>query len=95
MAQAASIRNTDTLSIKATLLIASLFTVMAAATIAPALPAMQAHFADVENVEVLVRLVLTLPALFIVIGAPIAGYLIDKLGRKSLLMMAMAVATSA
>lgn len=91
MAQAASIRNSDTLSIKTTLLIASLFTVMAAATIAPALPAMQAHFADVENVAVLVRLVLTLPALFIVIGAPIAGYLIDKLGRKSLLMMAMAV----
>lgn len=91
MSQAVSIRNTDTLSIKATLLIASLFTVMAAATIAPALPAMQVHFADVENVEVLVRLVLTLPALFIVIGAPIAGYLIDKLGRKSLLMMAMAV----
>lgn len=62
---------------------------MSGATIAPALPAMQAHFADVENVGLLIRLVLTLPALPIVIGAPLAGYLGDRSGRTRLLVGAM------
>ncbi len=74
--------------LKATLLITSTLTVMAGATISPSLPAMQEAFADVENAEFLVRLVLTLPALFIVIGAPIAGYIVDNYGRKTLLVIA-------
>ncbi|PZC45692.1 MAG: MFS family permease/Dipeptide/tripeptide permease [Chloroflexi bacterium] len=58
---------------------------MSGATITPALPAMVAHFSDVPNVEILVRLVVTMPALFIVIGAPVAGYIADRWGRKRLL----------
>ncbi len=81
----------DNLLIKATLLVTSTFTVMAGATLSPSLPAMQAHFSAVDDVAFWVRLVLTLPALFIVIGAPISGYLIDKLGRKSLLMLSVMV----
>ncbi|MBF2006605.1 MAG: MFS transporter, partial [Chlorogloeopsis fritschii C42_A2020_084] len=73
---------------KATLLLASTLTVMAGATIAPSLPAMQDQFADVANVELWVKLVLTLPALFIVIGSPIAGVIVDRLGRKPLLLAA-------
>ena len=69
-----------------TLLLASTLTVMAGATIAPGLPAMQAAFAAEENADFLVRLVLTLPALFIVLGAPLAGFLIDRFGRKRLLL---------
>jgi MFS family permease len=89
MAQAVEHRySSDSLILKATLLITSTFTVMASATIAPSLPAMQAHFSDTADSAFWVRLVLTLPALFIVIGAPIAGYLIDKLGRKPLLFIA-------
>lgn len=78
---------TDRFIVKAVLLITSTFTVMAGTTIAPSLPAMQNHFIAVVDVELWVRLVLTLPALFIVIGAPIVGYLIDKVGRKRLLML--------
>lgn len=72
--------------VKATLLLASTLTVMSGATISPSLPAMQAHFSGVENVELWVRLVLTMPALFIVIGSPIAGQLVDTVGRKPLLI---------
>jgi MFS family permease len=78
----------DGLVLKATLLFTSTLTVMAAATIAPALPAMQDHFAASPNVEFWVRLVLTLPALFIVIGAPLAGNVVDRFGRKRLLIIA-------
>jgi MFS family permease len=81
----------DNLLIKATLLVTSTFTVMAGATLSPSLPAMQAHFSTTDDVAFWVRLVLTLPALGIVIGAPISGYLIDKLGRKSLLMLSIVV----
>ncbi|MBD2259713.1 MFS transporter [Pseudanabaena sp. FACHB-2040] len=71
---------------KITILLASTLTVMSGATIAPSLPAMQAHFSNVANSEFWVRLVLTVPALFIVIGSPIAGQAVDKIGRKSLLL---------
>jgi len=62
---------------------------MSGATIAPALPAMQAHFAGVENSDLLVRLVLTVPALAIVVGAPLAGVIGDLRGRARLLYMAI------
>jgi MFS family permease len=60
---------------------------MSGATIAPSLPGMEKHFSElgVANAELLVRLVLTFPALFIVIGSPITGIIIDKFGRKPLL----------
>ncbi|HHP7243970.1 MAG TPA: hypothetical protein ACFE0H_04710 [Elainellaceae cyanobacterium] len=72
----------ETLPVKVTLLLLSTLTVMAGATIAPSLPSMQAVFADTANVEYLVRLVLTIPALFIALGAPIVDVLIDRLGRN-------------
>ena len=59
---------------------------MSGATIAPSLPAMQEHFARVPNSELLVRLVLTVPALFIAIGGLFVGQLLDRLGRKPLLI---------
>jgi MFS family permease len=73
-----------------TLLLASSLTVMAGATVSPALPAMQEYFATVianpDTRTTLVKLVITLPALFIVIGSPIAGWIVDRFGRKSLLL---------
>ena len=71
---------------KITILLASTLTVMSGATIAPSLPAMQAHFSEVANSEFWVRLILTVPALFIAFGSPIAGQLVDRLGRKPLLL---------
>lgn len=71
-----------------TLLLISSLTIMSGATIAPSLPAIEAHFAGSANVEILTRLVLTLPALFIVICAPFAGGLADRFGRRPLLIAA-------
>ncbi|MCB1165405.1 MAG: MFS transporter [Leptospiraceae bacterium] len=70
------------------LLSTSSLTVMAGATISPSLPAMQGHFSDVEESALLVRLVLTLPALFIALFAPIAGWVADRFGRRRLLFIA-------
>lgn len=83
--------NSNSFVTKATLLLVSTLTVMAGATIAPSLPAMQEHFNEVSNAALWVRLVLTLPALFIVIGSLIAGVIVDRLGRKPLLLAAAAL----
>ena len=61
-------------------------TMMAGAVVAPSLPQMSQHFADVPNAEILTRLIITLPALFIAIFSPINGWLIDKFGRKKILL---------
>ena len=80
-------RNPENRVLKVTLLLASTLTVMAWTMIAPALPSIQAHFAEVANVAFWVRLVLTLPALFIAATAPIAGYIVDRIGRKTVLVI--------
>lgn len=81
--------HTRSVPVKLTLLVISTLTVMAGATIAPSLPAMQDYFGEVPRVEVLVRLALTLPALLIAISAPVVGIAIDRLGRKPLLLGAL------
>jgi MFS family permease len=81
--------NPNSIFAKITLLAISTLTVMSGATIAPSLPAMREYFANVENADYLVRLALTLPALFIALGAPLVGIIIDKLGRKPLLIIAL------
>lgn len=82
-------KSVDTLPVKATLLVVSTLTVMAGATIAPSLPAMAQHFAEIANAGYWVRLVLTVPALAIALCAPFVGILIDRLGRKPLLVTAL------
>jgi MFS family permease len=81
----------NSLPTRVTLLVASMLTVMASATIAPSLPAMLKHFESVPNSAYWVRLVLTLPALFIAISAPILGILVDRVGRKPLLFLALII----
>ena len=81
----------NTLPVKIVLLLIGTLTVMSGATIAPSLPAMQDYFKAVPNSEYLVRLALTLPALFIALGAPIVGILIDKFGRKPILLFSLAL----
>lgn len=84
-------QQTNSLPVKSTLLVVSTLTVMAGATIAPSLPAMKQHFSNISNVDYWVRLVLTVPALFIALGAPLIGVLIDKIGRKPALLAALVV----
>ncbi|MEM6298542.1 MAG: MFS transporter [Bacteroidota bacterium] len=72
--------------LKATLLIVSSMTVMAGATIAPALPQIEEHFSNYPSAEFLTQLMLTLPGFFIAIFSPIFGNLIDRFGRKPALL---------
>ncbi|MEN9517527.1 MAG: hypothetical protein RLZZ381_115 [Cyanobacteriota bacterium] len=81
--------NSESIFTKITLLLVSTLTVMSGATIAPSLPAMGEYFADVPNADYLVRLALTLPALLIALGAPVVGVMIDRLGRKPILLVAL------
>ncbi|MEL6654666.1 MAG: MFS transporter [Bacteroidota bacterium] len=76
---------------KATLLLTSTLTVMSGALIAPALPRMEAAFAETEYVALLTRLVLTVPALVIALFSPVAGWLIDRFGKIRLFLAAMAI----
>lgn len=72
--------------VKGVLLVVTMLTVAATATLSPAAPAMRQAFEDVENVNLWVRLVVTLPALFIALTAPLAGTIIDHSGHKPLLI---------
>ncbi len=72
--------------LKITLLLASTLTVMVGATISPILPKLQESFGHYAYSEVLIKLVLTIPALFIGLGSPLVGYLLDRFGRKKLLI---------
>ena len=75
----------------ATLLLASTLTVMAGATIAPALPAIAAQYADVPGIPLLVGQLLTLPAGVIALAIPFAGAIADRFDRRRLLVAALAL----
>ena len=79
------------LSTRIALLLSSSMTVMAGALIAPALPEMQRALARSTNDELLVRLVLTLPALLTALFSPVAGWLADRFGRRQLLLGGLVV----
>lgn len=64
-------------------------TVMAGATIAPSLPVMGEVFKGIDNADLLVKLVLTLPSVFIGMTAPLSGWIIDKTGRLRLLIFSL------
>lgn len=72
-----------------TILLGSSMTVMAGTTIAPALPEMSRVFQDLPNAQLLVQLVLTIPALLIAATAIIFGYLVDKVGRRPILIFSV------
>lgn len=81
----------DALIVKLTLWLTSTVLIMTGLTISPSLPGMQDYFAEVENSEFLVRFALTVSALLIVIGSPIAGQIVDRFGRKPLLVASVLV----
>lgn len=71
------------------LLIGSCMPVLGAVLLSPVLPRISQHFAATPGVDVLVPVILTVPALFIALGAPFAGAIADKFDRKRLLIAAM------
>ncbi|MFJ1969639.1 MFS transporter [Streptomyces sp. NPDC087903] len=75
--------------LRAALLMAgSCLPVLGAVLIAPVLPRMQDHFDSVPGAKTLVPVVLTVPALALALLAPFAGVIVDRLGRKRLLVTA-------
>ncbi|WOX07479.1 MFS transporter [Streptomyces sp. N50] len=70
------------------LMAGSCLPILGAVLIAPVLPKMQDHFASVPGAKALVPLALTVPALALAVLAPFAGVIVDRLGRKRLLIVA-------
>ncbi|HET9238911.1 MAG TPA: MFS transporter [Oligoflexus sp.] len=73
------------------LLMCGTLPVMTTASLAPILPGLHRAFRDVPQIDVLSRLVLTAPALSIAMGALLAGYLLDRLGRRSVLAVSLMI----
>ncbi|MFN2107200.1 MAG: MFS transporter [Candidatus Promineifilaceae bacterium] len=71
-----------------TLLLGSTTTVLVA-IIAPALPGMAEAFASLPNADFWVRQTLTMPALFMAMGALFAGQLLDRVGRRPVLIVSL------
>ncbi|WP_141202914.1 MFS transporter [Streptomyces griseorubiginosus] len=74
--------------LRVTLLMAgSCLPILGAVLIAPVLPKMQDHFESTPGAKALVPLALTVPALALALLAPFAGVIVDRLGRKRLLIV--------
>ncbi|SDP42729.1 Predicted arabinose efflux permease, MFS family [Streptomyces sp. cf386] len=71
----------------ALLMAGSCLPILGAVLIAPVLPKMQDHFASTPGAKALVPLALTVPALSLALLAPFAGVIVDRLGRKRLLVV--------
>ncbi|WP_159775140.1 MFS transporter [Streptomyces sp. HM190] len=75
--------------LRITLLMAgSCLPILGAVLIAPVLPQMRDHFAGTPGVDALVPMALTIPALSLALLAPFAGVVVDRLGRRRLLVVA-------
>ncbi|MCW3492598.1 MFS transporter [Microbacterium sp. SSM24] len=71
------------------LLAGSCMPVLGSVLITPVLPQLSEHFADVAGSDILVPMIVAIPALIIAIFAPFAGQVVDRVGRKTLLIIAM------
>ncbi|MFC3607286.1 MFS transporter [Stutzerimonas tarimensis] len=75
----------------ALLMIGSCLSVLAAVLVAPLLPAMMQHFSETPGSAVLVPLIIALPALMVALLAPFAGVIADRVARKPLLLICLAL----
>lgn len=73
------------------LLLASTMTIMAGATLAPALPGMRDAFIAEAEIEFWVKLLLAIPGLCIALSSPFFGQQINRLGCKPLLIGGLAI----
>lgn len=62
---------------------------LAGAGLTTVMPAIQREFHAVPGVQFWVVMIVTLPALFVVLGGPVVGYLTDKLGRRPVLVVSI------
>jgi MFS family permease len=73
------------------LVMAGFLPVMAIIALSPTLPTLLAHFRDVGNPQLMVPLLITAPSACIALFAPAAGVVVDRFGRRKLMLWAMAV----
>ena len=73
------------------LLLMSCLAVMGAVLLAPIIPLMVQHFAAVPGAAVLVPVALVIPGLCMALTSPIAGMLVDAIGRKTVLLWAFVI----
>lgn len=71
------------------LMLASVMPIMAIISLVPVLPLLLQEFGDVAGAEFLVPIALTIPALCVAVLSPVAGWLSDRVGRKTLLVAAL------
>lgn len=71
-----------------TLAIAGFLPVLSILSLAPAVPSLMRHFADVPFATTLVPLMVTAPGLMVALLAPFAGMLVDRYGRRRLILIA-------
>ncbi|MEO7379608.1 MAG: MFS transporter [Sphingomicrobium sp.] len=74
-----------------TLLLPSGLSIMAIVVLVPSLPLLFAHFKGLPGAEYRVPILLTAPAACLVFASPLAGWLSDRIGRRKLLLVAMAI----
>ncbi|QAY59284.1 MFS transporter [Microbacterium protaetiae] len=71
------------------LLAGSCMPVLGSVLITPVLPQLSQHFAQEPAAEILVPMIVAIPALMIALFAPFAGQIVDRAGRKKLLIGAL------
>lgn len=70
------------------LVISGFLPILAIVSLTPAVPTILDHFKDVANASLLVPVLVSAPGLAIAILAPFAGILVDRFGRRPLLVWA-------
>ncbi|MCF4010009.1 MFS transporter [Rheinheimera sp. UJ63] len=73
------------------LLLASVMPAMAIISLVPVLPLLLMEFSHVSGSVFLVPIAMTIPALCVALFSPLAGWISDKVGRKSILLSALVV----
>ena len=71
------------------LLLSAVMPIMAITSLIPILPLLLREFAHIPGSNALVPMALTIPALCVAVFSPFAGWLSDRVGRKSLLVSAL------
>ena len=73
------------------LLVAACLTIMSNATLTPALPGLAQLFADTPHADLLTRMLITAPSLTAALAAPLVGWVVDRHGRRPLLLAGVAL----
>jgi MFS family permease len=72
---------------KLTILFTSSLAFLAPSAVAPGLPALYADFAHIANADLLSRMVLVMPMLFVALSGPFVGIVVDRYGRRNTLIV--------